>query len=86
MANRRQNTARRWRPDPTKAAINLTGTYTMTVQGVVLKSLEQSLFVREDGVFLTARAMLRGSQATLVFEARRHGDWRSRLARKLLGL
>lgn len=61
--------------------------YQMRIEGVVLKAFERTLFIRPDGVAVTARVSCHNGEASMSF--RTHSNvaaWRQRLARRLLGI
>lgn len=69
-----------------KARIAPQAVYRMGVEGAVLVALERTLFVRNDGAFAQCHAVVHNGEAHLRFTALQPGNWRRRLAMRLLGL
>ena len=61
--------------------------YGMRVEGIVLQAFERTLFIRPDGVAVTARVSTHNGEAHMRFVSHhRVAPWRQRLARRLLGI
>lgn len=69
-----------------RARIAPQAVYRMAMEGAVLVALERTLFVRNDGNLATCTAVVHNGEAHLRFTALQAGNWRKRLALRLLGL
>lgn len=70
----------------TRPAISPNAVYRMDVQGVVLSTLQRTLFVRADGEFVVCTVSTHNGTARLGWRLIKRGSWRARLARRLLGV